>query len=171
MCHHSSILLPADTMTVYQTAGTCSHYQPRNCGFARTQRAQPLPKQWRGDCNMKQVKYKNGALMKTNISGKKNKTSRLERKSPGLRSFRLNGPWRWPSGLELPWQQHFPETSVACPPLASGPFLHPESSGSRWSTGWGDWGRNWRPPPVDTGGGGSKPGWKAPLNINFLSDK
>lgn len=89
-----------------------------------------------------------------------NKISRLERKSPDLGPVHLNCPWRWPPALERPWPQDFPVTSVEFPPLASGPFLHPESSGSLWSTGWGDWARNWRPRPVDTRGGGLKPCWK-----------
>lgn len=175
VCHHSSILLPAHTMTLFfQSAGKCSDYQPWNQRLCqKAERLEGLEalsvKVTGGVMQEKQVRYKNGALMTTigqQFLG--NKISRLEKKSPGLRSFQLSPLWCWPLAHELLWVQRFPATSVERPPLASGPFLHPGSSGSLWSTDWGGWARNWHPRPVDTDGGGFKTHFEGNCKHKFL---
>lgn len=119
--HHSSVLLPADTMSAFQTAGKFSPLStPRNRGFAKARSAERVRKQRRSRSEGGEIQHQTGEKQNQRFNENRhllNKISRLERKSPGLRTF-------------PPPPQRLPATAAGHPPLASGPFLHPGSSGS-----------------------------------------
>lgn len=74
VCHHSPVLLPADTMSAFQTAGKSLRLSTPEARLCQNTEHRDGPETMRvqvgggGVCNMKQVRYKNWALMKTNIS-------------------------------------------------------------------------------------------------------
>jgi len=76
------------------------------------------------------------------------KIRHLERRSPGPPSSHPKPGRGLLPTLQLHrflWRPKLPATSVERPSLALCPCLRPTPSDSRWSTGWGDSARKWRP--------------------------
>lgn len=119
-CHHSSVLLPADTMSAFQTAGKFSRLSTLETAALPKHGAPRGSGKNAGPGRRGGIQHQTGEKQNQRFNENQhllNKISRLERKSPGLRTF-------------LPTPRRLPATAAEHPPLASGPFLHPGSSGS-----------------------------------------